>query len=179
MTYSHITREIRQMLLSSDNLGAETVALPGVYLASLSARCNSTGILSPVLEDWKPVVDVLDGRSSGVGEDDGDDSTHFRDSLPPSQTKQDQQTVDFGEDSLEERGVKVMLAHCFGLRERERGGEGEGEGGGGRGGRGERERGRDEDEDEKEDEDEDQKEDEEEEGEEGGGGRRGGGRGGR
>ena len=111
MTYSHITREIRQMLLSSDNLGAETVALPGVYLASLSARCNSTGILSPVLEDWKPVVDVLDGRSSGVGEDDGDDSTHFRDSLPPSQTKQDQQTVDLREDISEERGVKVMLAH--------------------------------------------------------------------
>lgn len=76
MTYSHIPRKVCQVLLSSDNLGAETVALPGIYLASLSARCDSTGILSAVLEDWEPVADVLDGRSSGVCEDDGDDSTH-------------------------------------------------------------------------------------------------------
>jgi hypothetical protein len=73
---SHISWKIRHMLLRSDNLSAKAISFSSVDFASLSACGDSTRILTSVLKDWEPVVDVLDSRSIRIRKDAGDDPTH-------------------------------------------------------------------------------------------------------
>lgn len=76
MAKAHGPRQIQQLLLCPQDLRAQSVSLPRVDAAALATRGNSTGILTAVLENRQGVVDVLDGTTELVGENDGDNSTH-------------------------------------------------------------------------------------------------------
>lgn len=76
MTESHVSGKVHQVLLGADDFSTEAISLACVDFSTRSAGCNTASILAAVLQDGKTIVDVGDGRSLGIGEDHGNDSTH-------------------------------------------------------------------------------------------------------
>jgi hypothetical protein len=73
---AHVSGKIHQMLLRTDDLGAETISLASVDFPSLGTRGNAARILPSVLENGETIVDILNSRRVEICENNRENSTH-------------------------------------------------------------------------------------------------------